>query len=128
MNLLVLFQKILYQIGRDDIFFEAVSTCRFVFDCANYFGQCLRLTSVAVTCYCFLCHDELGLLDFLVNGVLLQDRIVFLQFHSCRSISPVLGRDISGSSGLSRLFVLGALKNHLNSISLTFLSHENKFL
>lgn len=81
-RLLVLFQKGIYQVCWDNIFLEGVSSCLFVFDCANYFSQCLGLTSIAVSCNCFLCHDELGLLDFLVNGVLLQNWVVLFQLHS----------------------------------------------
>lgn len=58
-----------------------------------------------------------------MNGVLPHDRVVLFQFEALSSIFAVLLSNIAGGAGQTTGFVLGALKNDLNAVSFTFLSH-----
>jgi hypothetical protein len=62
-----------------------------------------------------------SLFNFFVYGHFLQDRIVLFLLQTIRSVFAILGCDITAGARHARLFVLGALHNHLNSIS--FLCH-----
>ena len=56
-----------------------------------------------------------------MNGHTFQDGIVFLHLQTIWGVLSVFGCDISASSWHARLLVLGALHNHLNSV--TFFCH-----
>jgi hypothetical protein len=82
-------------------------------------------------CYYFLCHlvfvftgyrcllPAVGswLLNFLVECHAAKDRIEFLQLYPFAGVLLVLGSDITGSSRLAAVFVLGALQYHLYPIA-----------
>ena len=63
-----------------------------------------------------------GLLDFLVNGYLLHNGVVFLQLHTSGGVFTVLGSNVSGGARQTRILVLGAFHNYLNPVA--FLSHD----
>lgn len=66
----------------------------------------------------------LSLFDLFVEGVLAQHRVVLLQFDAIRGVLPVLGGDVSGSSGHARILMLGAFQNHLYTVA--FFGHLSK--
>lgn len=63
------------------------------------------------------------LLDFLVNGHLLEDGVELLQFQALRGILLVLHRDITAGAGHAAVLVLGALEDHLNPVAFALLCH-----
>lgn len=65
----------------------------------------------------------IGLLNLLVNGHLLEDRIVLLQLKTTRSVLTVLGSDVTACTGQATILHFGALKNHLDSVAFCFLCH-----
>jgi hypothetical protein len=62
------------------------------------------------------------LLDFLVNSVFLQNRVVLLELEALSSILTVLRGDVTAHARHARGFVLCALHDHLDPI--TFLCHD----
>ena len=62
------------------------------------------------------------LFDFLVNGDLVEIRIVFLHLETVGSVLLVLGGDIAGDTGNTALLLFGAFQNDLHSV--TFLCHS----
>src|SRR5690606_21343512 len=69
----------------------------------------------------YLSFLEKGLLDFLMYGHTLEDRIEFLDLHPLRRVLLVLGGNVPGRTCHPGFLVLGALQNNLNPIS--FLGH-----
>lgn len=67
----------------------------------------------------------LQLLDLFMSCYSLQDRIVLLKLDPVRSILLVLGGNIPRCSGHTAVLVLGALKDHLDSVA--FLSNFFRF-
>lgn len=117
-RILLLIEKIVYQFWSHHLLFKCIGTCFRRSNHFNCFGQ--PLWSGLHWSYWFLCHDSL-LFNFLMYRHLFQNRVEFLQLHSIRRILFILGSDISWSPRLSTVLMLGALQNHLNSIS--FLCH-----
>jgi len=62
------------------------------------------------------------LFDFLMNGNATQNRVEFLQLQAFGGVLFVFGGDVAASAGHARVFVLGALHNHLHAVS--FFSHD----
>jgi len=67
------------------------------------------------------------LLNFSVNSIPLQDRVVLLEFQTIRRIFSVLLCHIAWSPRHTALFVLCALENDLVAIVFWFLSHRFGF-
>ena len=91
LGLLILLNKLgdtlLIHHGLTEIVFAMIS-----FLCDHYFGhlsvRCLHRLSVFTKCL-FLCHDSVVLLDFLMNRMLLQHRIVFFELDTVCGIPSV---------------------------------------
>jgi hypothetical protein len=121
-------QEILDVIVVNDLFLEGISTCLGRFHHLDHLGKVFSFTALECRNY-FLCHGRiflcaagaLQLLDLLVSGYLLEDRVVLLQLYPVRTVLLVLGGDIPGCSMHTAVLVLGALEDHLDSV--TFLSH-----
>ena len=62
-----------------------------------------------------------GLLDFLMDRHLPQNRVVFLQLDAVGGVLAVLRRYVTGSAGHARFLVLGALEDDLYAVA--FLRH-----
>ena len=62
--------------------------------------------------------------DFFVNGYSLENGVVFLQLQAVGGILSVLGGNVTRSAGHTACLVLGAFKNHLYSITFSFLCHN----
>lgn len=63
------------------------------------------------------------LLDFAVNGFLLQNRVVLHQFQTVGCVFAILLRDIAGSAGHAGGFVLRAFHNDHDAVPFLLLSH-----
>ena len=59
-----------------------------------------------------------------MNGHLLQNGIVFLQFQTFGGVLAVLGSDVTRGTGHTACLVLGAFKNNLNAIAFRFLCQD----
>lgn len=93
-SLLLALEKFVSQIFVDDALLKGVSARLIRLYHLHHLGECGRVTFLQ-RCYYFLCHVLIALLDFFVNGVTLQDGIVFLQFHPVRSVLLVLGGHVT---------------------------------
>jgi len=64
------------------------------------------------------------LFNFFMNGHFLENRVVFLEFETPRSVFAVFGSDVSAHTGHSAGLMLGAFKDHLHTIAFCFLCHN----
>lgn len=115
--LLLLFKVVANKFVMHHLGFEGISTCfRFL-----YFNALCKASSCtsAQFRYCFLCHCSL-LFNLSVDSYLFKVWVVFLTLQSVRSVSFVLCCDVAGHSRYTALFLLSALKDHLNAV--TFVS------
>lgn len=120
-------QVFFYLVLLNDFLAERVCTSFFVFDWDDDAGQVYP--SFILQCSDdLLCHDLNSLLDFLVNGITLEDRIKLLELQAAGGILTIFRRDVARGTGLTRSCMFGALHDHLNPVLFSFLCHLQFFL
>ena len=119
------FEKVLYFFVCNHLLIKNISTGLRALHHFDYLsvGTSIHFTGME-GCHCLFCHSILILFYFFMNCHSPQNRIVFLQFQSFRSILSILGSDVPGHSWHAGFFLFSTFKNHLHSVSFAFLCHR----
>lgn len=120
--LLFLREKVLDVIIMNNFFLELVGSGLFRPGHLDALGKRLAATGFK-SCYYFLCHGSMLLLDFSVKCYFLEYGIVFPSFKTVGSILPVLCGYIARHTRQTALLLLGAFKNDLLPVTLCLLCH-----